>query len=327
MARQRGSRRRAPHTSSSSSGGGDASAADRYHALAEAMNARGAMELAVPFYRQALALLLAEREQWREAFPGQSPLTPALPADAMEGLLAAAELLEVGAADEPQPPVAREAVSLEELKELAEDLCAANAEQVLALLEGMDVQAAPAAVQAERLAVMGKALLLLEQLEASVAAYRDAMALAPERQELLINSGAALLLLGDSEEALQQLRQVELNADAPARQRTAWLRNRATAEERAGDGAMAQQLRLQLLQHNPDAHEPERWLAWAKQWREQGDGAAALQVLQVLRAGGGSGTELMEPLAELLEEQGAYREAALVYRELLRDGMNSAAEA
>jgi hypothetical protein len=35
----------------------------------------------------------------------------------------------------------------------------------------------------------------------------------------------------------------------------------------------------------------------------------------------------MEPLAELLEEQGAYREAALVYRELLRDGMNSAAEA
>jgi len=29
----------------------------------------------------------------------------------------------------------------------------------------------------------------------------------------------------------------------------------------------------------------------------------------------------------LLEEQGAYREAALVYRELLRDGMNSAAGA
>jgi Tfp pilus assembly protein PilF len=222
--------------------------------------------------------------------------------------------------------VAREAVSLEELQELAEDLCAANAEQVLALLDGMDVQEAPAAVQAERLAVMGKALLLLEQLEASVAAYREAMALAPERQELLINSGAALLLLGDSAAALEQLRQVELDADAPARQRTAWLRNRATAEERAGDAAIAQQLRLQLLEHSPDAQEPERWLAWAKQWREQGDGAAALQVLQVLRAGGASGSELLEPLAELLEEQGAYREAALVYRELLREGMNSAAE-
>ena len=32
--------------------------ADRYHDLAEAMNARGSMELAVPFYRQAVALFL-----------------------------------------------------------------------------------------------------------------------------------------------------------------------------------------------------------------------------------------------------------------------------
>ena len=53
--------------------------ADRYHDLAEAMNARGSMELAVPFYRQAVALLLAERPQWRAAFPGPSPMTPALP--------------------------------------------------------------------------------------------------------------------------------------------------------------------------------------------------------------------------------------------------------
>ena len=38
------------------------SMADRYYAMAESMNTRGAMELAVPFYRQAVALLLAERE-------------------------------------------------------------------------------------------------------------------------------------------------------------------------------------------------------------------------------------------------------------------------
>ena len=39
------------------------SMADRYYAIAETMNTRGAMELAVPFYRQAVALLLAERDE------------------------------------------------------------------------------------------------------------------------------------------------------------------------------------------------------------------------------------------------------------------------
>ena len=37
--------------------------ADRYYELAESMNARGAIELAVPFYRQALAMVMQERDQ------------------------------------------------------------------------------------------------------------------------------------------------------------------------------------------------------------------------------------------------------------------------
>ena len=43
--------------------------ADRYYELAENMNSRGAIELAVPFYRQALALLLEERKQLRQLVP------------------------------------------------------------------------------------------------------------------------------------------------------------------------------------------------------------------------------------------------------------------
>ena len=38
---------------------------ERYNAMAEELNGRGAMELAVPFYRQTTARLLAERGRWR----------------------------------------------------------------------------------------------------------------------------------------------------------------------------------------------------------------------------------------------------------------------
>ena len=98
--------------------------ADRYYELAETMNARGAMELAVPFYRQAVALLLEERQQLRQLLPDgvpQPPVTRAAPAlsdAAVEGLLA-----------ESSPSTAE---TLEaRLAELAEELTPTSAQQVL----------------------------------------------------------------------------------------------------------------------------------------------------------------------------------------------------
>ena len=49
--------------------GSDLPMADRYYQLAETMNAQSAIELAVPFYRQALALLLQERNQLNQLIP------------------------------------------------------------------------------------------------------------------------------------------------------------------------------------------------------------------------------------------------------------------
>ena len=46
--------------------------ADRYYSMAENMNTRGAMEMAVPFYRQAITLLLAERASLQQKLGGAS---------------------------------------------------------------------------------------------------------------------------------------------------------------------------------------------------------------------------------------------------------------
>ena len=59
----------------------DGSMADRYYAMAENMNTRGAMEMAVPFYRQAITLLLAERASLQQKLGGASaqPVAQELP--------------------------------------------------------------------------------------------------------------------------------------------------------------------------------------------------------------------------------------------------------
>ena len=76
--------------------------ADRYYAMAETMNTRGAMEMAVPFYRQAIALLLAEREALQQKLGGADaqPVAEALPLNELQGLLEAAEALGKPAVDD-----------------------------------------------------------------------------------------------------------------------------------------------------------------------------------------------------------------------------------
>jgi tetratricopeptide (TPR) repeat protein len=303
--------------------------ADRYHDLAEAMNARGSMELAVPFYRQAVALLLAERQQWRDAFPGQTPMPPALSSgESDEGL---DELIEAaGLLSEPEAPAVASAVRSAraadpeavraELAELAADLTPDNAEQLLISLEAFEAHPLPSDVEAERLGLMGKALLMLGRREQARSRLEQALELDGERLDLAVNTAASQLAVGADAEALVLLRSWAKHCppEAEAKQRTALLRNWITAEERCGDPEQARAARLALAAHDLSAASPEAWLSQALAWRSEGDHMHALQLLQLLRADGYSGSQLLEPLAELLEEQGDYRAAALVYRDLLK---------
>jgi len=300
------------------------SLADRYYAMAEAMNTRGAMELAVPFYRQAMALLLAERDSLRQELRGDAAAPdPALDADALHGLLQAAAAWEQGAEPSPSPEAAPAAADLaSRLSELEQELAPASAQQVLAGLDALSEEAGGLPADGHNL--RGKVLVLLGRLAEALQSFEQALALAPSRAGLRINVAAARLANGDVAGALAPLRQLHAaGLDAlSCGDANALLRNLASAEDLAGDGAAALALRREWHQRDPAALATTDWLAWVRgglqgpvggpEWQQ------ALGFLRELHTSSPGDRQVLEVWALALEEQGDYRAASLLYRELLR---------
>lgn len=315
--------------------------ADRYYAMAENMNTRGAMEMAVPFYRQAITLLLAERASLQQKLGGASAqqLAQELPMDELHGLLEAAEALgqssstpaptatdvraQAAPASAARQPIARESAEAQ-IAELASELDKENALQVIAGLKAL-ADGSGGQLPASGLALLGKAQMLLGQPADGLQSFEAALAAAPADQDLQINTGAARLATGDAQGALALLRRVwqqGLDALEPSSQR-ALLRNLSAAEAKAGYLAGALQLRLKWFQRDPQAVSLQRWLAWAQQGLEDSEKAspvrqAAMALLTALQQAAPEDRSLLQQLADALEDQGDYREAALLYRQLLR---------
>lgn len=301
---------------------------DRYYVMAEEMNSRGAMELAVPFYRQALALLIAEREQLRAQLPHGAETRPqALPLDQLHGLLEAAQSWDhqvqsqAGeSAPAATPPAAEDLEPT--IAELTDDLKAASAEQVLAALAELEVQHGE--LPANGLGLRGKAFMLSGQASQAATAFAQACQADPARIDLQINLGAAQLGEGNTGAALEALRLLyqQHYAQLEGGEKTALLRNLATAEARGGELAVALHLRRQWLQLDPGSQPSERWLAWAQQGLAEGQPEpcrqAALQLLNRLHELRPGERPVMEALAQALEAAGQFREASLLYRHLLR---------
>ena len=316
------------------------SMADRYYAIAETMNTRGAMELAVPFYRQAVALLLCERDNLRQQLPeGQSdPANKALSIDELHGLLEAAQAwegqqgedLKNNLEDNTNPKQTEQTQAIEatrpsldsRINELAEELTPSSAQQVLVgLLElETDVNSLPAS----GLSLRGKALMLQGEQTAALASFEAAMALAPKQADLRINTGGARLANGDASGALNLLHQVHREGLEQLNKPTgnALLRNLGTAESQAGNVAAALRIRHQWLLLNPAAVPLQRWLNWAQKGLEKPNSDQARQeaiaMLKDLHRLAPDQRSVMEALAMGLEEEGDYRQASLLYRELLR---------
>lgn len=308
--------------------------ADRYFELAESMNARGAIELAVPFYRQALAMVMQERDQLRQLVPEhhQQRLVGSRK-EQIEGLISEAALL--GAAGgqpsgghddgEPSAPTKRELAQAEldgRIAELAEELTQASAEQVLAGLR--ELVEKPESLPASGRSLEGKALMLRGRVGEAITSFEAAHAAGGQAPEHGINLAAALLAAGQAAQAvtlLQPLHQQGLALLEP-HQRGALLRNFATAASQLKQPLLALQLRRQWLQLEPEAVPSERWLAWCRIGLEQPPGdrcrQEALALLQDLRRLHPANRAIAEALAETLEAEGDYRQAALLYRELLR---------
>lgn len=287
-----------------------AALADRYFAMAEEMNSRGAMELAVPFYRQALTLLMAERKQKQQQ----------LPADQLHGLLAAAEHWE-------QQPL-QELDIEQSIAELTEDLNAASAQQVLAALKELEDQ--KGWLPSNGYALKGNACILLGNPEAAVQAFQSGCKAEPTRLDLHINHGGALLAAGETTAALSVLRGVYKNQlDLLAsNEKNALLRNLAAAEAKEGDLATALSLRIEWLNENPNGQPIERWLQWVQQGLAEQQPVAthdqAMQLLKRLHELNPAERLVTEALAEALENSGLYQEASLLYRTLLRPQITKA---
>jgi len=294
----------------SSSSVDPAALADRYFAMAEEMNSRGAMELAMPFYRQALTLLMAERKQQQQK----------LPADQLHGLLAAAEHWQ----QQPVPVLDIE----QSIAELTEDLNQASAQQVLAALEELENK--KGLLPSNGYALRGNACILLGNPEAAVQAFQSGCKAEPTRLDLHINHGGALLASGETEAALSVLRSVYKNQlDLLAsNEKTALLRNLAAAEAKEGDFATALALRMEWLNENPNGQPIERWLNWVQQGLAEQQPVAtqdqALQLLKRLHELHPDERLVTEALAESLENSGLYQEASLLYRTLLRPQITKA---
>ncbi len=316
------------------------SMADRYYAIAETMNTRGAMELAVPFYRQAVALLLCERDNLRQQLPeGQSdPANKALSIDELHGLLEAAQAwegqqgedLKNNLEDNTNPKQTEQTQAIEatrpsldsRINELAEELTPSSAQQVLVGLLELEKEAN--SLPASGLSLRGKALMLQGEQTAALASFEAAMALAPKQADLRINTGGARLANGDASGALNLLHQVHREGLEQLNKPTgnALLRNLGTAESQAGNVAAALRIRHQWLLLNPAAVPLQRWLNWAQKGLEKPNSDQARQeaiaMLKDLHRLAPDQRSVMEALAMGLEEEGDYRQASLLYRKLLR---------
>ena len=312
----------------------NSSMADRYYAMAETMNSRGAMEMAVPFYRQAIALLLADRTSLREKLGGDSaqPVADELPMDELHGLIEAAEALgessfnsavtSMDVTAKAATATATGAVIEDQIAELASELGKENAMQVIA---GLKALADGVQLPASGLALLGKAQMLLGKTADGLKSFEAASTAAPGDRELQINIGAARLANGDDQGALVLLRGVWQQGIGGLQfsSQQALLRNLATAEAKAGSLEAALQLRLKWFNLRPDAVSLQRWLTWAQEGldgtdKDSPERMAALALLKSLQQSLPQDRNLQQRLADALEDQGDYRDAALLYRQLLR---------
>ena len=290
----------------------------KYHAMAEEFNSQGAMELAVPFYRQAIALLMTEREQLRRQAGDATGFHDEPAGDRQMSAVSAAVHGVLEAAATAGLPV----VELErQLSAIEDSLSVHNLVEAGAALEDLEHRWGHPHVGLSALAA--RLALLGGDLAEAHAHYERALALDSRDERLRINAGAARLAMDDPAGAAELLRPLAAEADRlsdPDQLRALW-KNLARVEYELGQAAEAVHALLRLLELAPEAFDLEPWLEACRGWIAANDAAVALQLLEALRPHVDASPSLLSLMAEALEALGRYRDAALVYRQLLRPSL------
>lgn len=185
------------------------------------------------------------------------------------------------------------------------------------------------AAHPELLTLQARAHLLEGSLPQALALFEQALALNPSSAELQLNTGAARLANNDSAGSLQLLQPLYARLEEleePAL-RSSVRNNLILAQLAAGETPQAAELLRRWLEVDADAVDGCSWLEQAEALREQGDAEGARILLnQLAEAGTAAHRKAALPLlAAILDDQGACREAALLYRELLRPTLTAPA--
>lgn len=303
----------------------------QYYDIAEAMNNRGAMDMAVPFYRQAIALLLAERESLNSKLKSgldNHPISE-LTVHNSDLLLhdnnCATNDSVDSAAFETRKFLETKAIEEVEVRisELSKELSKNNALQVMAGLK-IIAKENNEYLPPSGLSLLGKLQAMLGRPSDALESFEAALDQSPQDIDFQINVGAARLTVGNVSGALDILRSVFSRGLSPLSksQRRALLRNLASAEDASGDSHAALNIRFEWFKCDAVALPVNTWLQWIQQSLREADHPSpfrqqAILFLKAIWEANPNDRQLLQSLADALEEQGDYREAARLYRKLL----------
>ncbi|MBV2350363.1 hypothetical protein KUL97_01430 [Synechococcus sp. HK05] len=290
--------------------------------MAEDLNQRGAMEMAVPFYRQVISLLMGAETGIQPAAVVQAERQSTVISQTVvrDGPLSDA-LMEPEQTEE-------DAARMELNRQLAAIIgqlqphTSAEAEAALAELSERWAQPNDAL-----LAAQAKAALLQGKIEIALEHFEQALELNPHSVQHRLNAASAHLASGRHQMCLALLEPLAAQ-EAVLRELgilSSFRNNWILAQLADGNVEAANEALAQWLRDEPASVNLATWIEQAKQLIADQHLRQAKQLLSTLAEGANAEQRRMvlPPLAELLDELGEHRDAALLYRELLRQELET----
>ena len=292
--------------------------ASKYKEVADQFNTQEKTSIAVPLYRQAILLLIEERDSLKDEIQVCSNKR-----SKGEGLTSHSEesnscdSSELNSTNAALAECTRKALK-SQLISLADNLSSESAQKLLKSIEHLEEELHQLPIELHLFCC--KAYLLINDANKATTALNKADLNDPIAKGLareLFNRHLALKLPRQALYILNQLSQHSDNTD-DTDQGLLLLNQLVEVEAKAGKANKAAQYWADLTAIAPEKIDLKKLLDNAKQWLEKGETEAALTLLMALNAMFGRQPLLMELLASSHESMGNYEAAAMVYREIIQ---------
>ena len=166
--------------------------------------------------------------------------------------------------------------------------------------------------------LQGLTALHLQDNSTAMEHFREALAMDPMHYSSLVNLGGLLLPGGQYEEAITLLNRALQRVDPESPEALPALANLSLAHQATGRKMDEALLLLRIHRLKAGYIRNERLLTAATTMEQMGEDTSAIEILTWLSEQEPS-NEILRPLASLLERRGQYKEAAMIYRQLLQE--------